>query len=54
MEVRLHGTVDDFRDVAVPIYRRDPVSATVELMVLSDRMVDRNPAPLLATVWNGA
>jgi GNAT superfamily N-acetyltransferase len=53
MEVRLHDNVDDFRSVAVDIYRRDPVQATVELMVLRGSLVDRNPAPLLVTVWNG-
>ncbi len=53
MQVRLHDTVDDFRRVAVDIYRRDPVAATVELMVLCGRLVDINPAPLLVTVWDG-
>lgn len=53
MEVRLHDTVDDFRSVAVGVYRCDPVQATVELMVLRGKLVDRNPAPLLVTVWNG-
>src|SRR5271156_6563540 len=52
MEVRLHDSVDDFREVAVDIYRCNPVEATVELMVLRGRVVDRNPAPLLVTVWN--
>jgi predicted GNAT family acetyltransferase len=53
MEVRLHDSVDDFREVAVDIYRCNPVEATVELMVLRGRVMDRNPAPLLVTVWNG-
>lgn len=53
MEVRLHDTVDDFRRVAVDIYRCNPVEATVELMVLGGTLVDRNPAPLLVTVWDG-
>jgi RimJ/RimL family protein N-acetyltransferase len=52
MEVRLHGSVADFRSVAVDVYRSDPVTATVELMVLCSRLVDRNPAPLLITVWS--
>jgi hypothetical protein len=34
MELRVHDNVDDFRGVAVDIYRRDPVSATVELTAL--------------------
>jgi predicted GNAT family acetyltransferase len=53
MEVRLHDSVDDFREAAVDIYRCNPVEATVELMVLRGHVVDRNPAPLLVTVWNG-
>ncbi len=53
MEVRLHQSVADFRSAAVPVYRADPVTATVELMVLCSRLVDRNPAPLLVTVWSG-
>jgi len=52
MEVRRHDTVEDFRKVAVDLYRRDPVLATVELMVLRGRIVDSNPA-LLVTVWHG-
>lgn len=52
MDVRLYASVDDFRDVAVDIYRGNPVDANLELMVLGGRAVDRNPAPLLVTVWN--
>jgi RimJ/RimL family protein N-acetyltransferase len=52
MEVRLHRSVADFRDAALVIYEADPVTATVELMVLCSRLVDRNPAPLLITVRN--
>jgi RimJ/RimL family protein N-acetyltransferase len=52
MEVRLHDSVEDFRRVAVDIYRCNPVEATVELMVLRGTLVDRNPAPLLVTVWD--
>jgi GNAT superfamily N-acetyltransferase len=53
MEVRLHDNVDDFRSIAVDVYRCDPVEATVELMVLRGRLVEVNPAPLLLTVWHG-
>ncbi|QUR68261.1 GNAT family N-acetyltransferase [Mycobacterium spongiae] len=53
MDVRWHDSVADFRASAVDVYRDDPVTATVELMVLSGRLVDRNPAPLLITVWSG-
>ena len=52
MEVRLHQSVADFRGAALGIYEADPVTATVELMVLCSRLVDRNPAPLLITVRN--
>jgi GNAT superfamily N-acetyltransferase len=53
MHVRLHAGIDDFRSVALDIYRRDPIEATVELMVLCGRLVDVNPAPSLVTVWEG-
>lgn len=52
MEVRLHDDVDDFRCAALDVYRRDPVLSTVELMVLSGRLVDRDPG-LFLTVWDG-
>ncbi len=53
MEVRLHASLDAFRSVAVDVYLRDPVMATIELMVLRGRLVDRNPAPVLLTVADG-
>ncbi|MGK2879745.1 MAG: GNAT family N-acetyltransferase [Mycobacterium sp.] len=34
MEVRFHTDVDEFRDVAFELYRRDPVRLTVELLAL--------------------
>lgn len=52
LEVRLHDTADDFRRVALDVYRRNPVLSTVELMVLSGRLVDRDPG-LFLTVWDG-
>ena len=51
MEVRLHDDADDFRRVALGVYRRDPVLSTVELMVLNGRLVDRDPG-LFLTVWD--
>lgn len=54
MEVRLHDVLDDFRRVAVGIYRRDPVLAMREFMILRDGLPDSNPATLLVTVWDGA
>ena len=34
MEVRLHDSVDEFRAIAEPLYRRDPVVHTIELTAL--------------------
>src|SRR5262245_6686693 len=51
MEVRRHDSADDFRRVAVEIYRRDPVVSTIELMVLRGSLVDRNPGTFV-TVWD--
>jgi RimJ/RimL family protein N-acetyltransferase len=50
MIVRIHASVDEFRTVAEPLYRRDPVGNTVELTVLrADRFGDD---ALLLTVWD--
>ncbi len=51
MELRLHDSVDEFCDVAVDIYRRDPIAATVELTVLRGLSADNDPQSLLVTVW---
>ena len=53
MEVWLHDSVEDFRKVAVDIYRHDPLAATVELTALRADLPDPDQAPLLVTVWNG-
>jgi len=34
MEVRLHDSADEFRAIAEPLYRRDPVVHTIELTLL--------------------
>ncbi|MGO4446748.1 GNAT family N-acetyltransferase [Mycobacterium sp. 2YAF39] len=34
MEVRLHDSVDEFRALAEPLYRRDPIAHTIELTLL--------------------
>lgn len=34
MEVRLHDSVDEFRALAEPLYRRDPIAHTIELTQL--------------------
>jgi predicted GNAT family acetyltransferase len=52
MKLRLHDSVDDFCSVALDIYRRDPISATVELAALRAGLADSDPAPLLVTVWD--
>jgi predicted GNAT family acetyltransferase len=50
VEVRLHQSVDEFRAIAEPLYRRDPVANTIELTLLrADKFPDDS---LLLTVWN--
>jgi predicted GNAT family N-acyltransferase len=50
VEVRLHSSLDEFRAIAEPLYRRDPVMYTIELTVLN---AGRFPADsLLTTVWD--
>ncbi len=52
VEVRLHHSLDEFRAVAWPLYRRDAVVNTIELTLLR-----RDTCPddsLLLTVWDGA
>jgi predicted GNAT family acetyltransferase len=50
VEVRLHSSVDEFREIAEPLYRRDPVAHTIELTLLR---AGRFPADsLLLTVWD--
>lgn len=50
MEVRLHDSVDEFRAIAEPLYRRDPVVHTIELTLLeAGNFLDDS---LLATMWS--
>jgi GNAT superfamily N-acetyltransferase len=52
VEARLHDSLDEFRAVAWPLYRRDAVANTIELTLLL-----RHTCPddsLLLTVWDGA
>lgn len=53
MRIRVHASVDEFRETAAPLYRRDPVGNTIELTLLrSNRFGDD---AFLATIWeNGA
>ena len=46
MEVRLHSSVDEFRAIAEPLYRRDPVELTV---LAADGFPDDS---FLMTVWD--
>jgi RimJ/RimL family protein N-acetyltransferase len=50
MEVRFHASVDEFRAIAEPLYRRDPVAHTIELTVL--RAAALPDDSLLLTVWD--
>jgi RimJ/RimL family protein N-acetyltransferase len=52
MEVRFHRSVDEFRTVAEPLYRRDPVAHTIELTVLRSGALPDDS--LLLTVWNAS
>jgi RimJ/RimL family protein N-acetyltransferase len=50
VEVRAHDSVDEFRAIAEPLYRRDPVLHTIELTLLeANKFPDDS---LLATMWN--
>ena len=49
VEVRIHESAEEFRAIAEPLYRRDPVTNTIELTLLrADRFGDD---ALLLTVW---
>ncbi len=50
MEIRLHRSADEFREVAEPLYRRDPVGNTIELTLL--RAGGFGDDSLLLTVWD--
>jgi predicted GNAT family acetyltransferase len=50
VEVRLHESVDEFRTIAEPLYRRDPVAHTIELTLL--RAGSFPDDSLLLTVWD--
>jgi predicted GNAT family acetyltransferase len=49
MEIRTHSSINEFREIAEPLYRRNPVENTIELTLLhGDRLPDD---ALLLTVW---
>jgi len=49
VEVRLHSSVDEFREIAEPLYRRDAVAHTIELTLLRAGVFPQNS--LLFTMW---
>ena len=50
VDVRIHTSAVEFREIAEPLYRRDPVVNTIELTFLrADRFGDD---AVLLTVWN--
>lgn len=51
MEVHLHVAADEFRGIAEPLYRRDPVANTIELTLLASGGFGDDA--LLLTVWDG-
>jgi len=50
VEVRPHDSVEEFRALAEPLYRRDPVVHTIELTLLGANKFPEDK--LLLTVWN--
>jgi GNAT superfamily N-acetyltransferase len=50
MEVRAHDSIDEFRAIAEPLYRRDPVANTIELTLFGAGGVSDDS--LLLSVWN--
>jgi predicted GNAT family acetyltransferase len=51
VDIRTHTSVGEFREIAEPLYRLDPVGNTIELTLLhGDRFPDN---AFLLTVWDG-
>jgi GNAT superfamily N-acetyltransferase len=51
VEVKLHESADEFRAIAEPLYRRDPVAHTIELTLLRAGRFPENS--LFLTMWDG-
>jgi predicted GNAT family acetyltransferase len=51
VEVRTHTSIGEFRQIAEPLYRRDPVGNTIELTLLRGNRFSDDA--LLLTVWDG-
>jgi predicted GNAT family acetyltransferase len=50
VQVRVHESVDEFRQIAEPLYRRDPVAHTIELTLLAAGGFPDDS--FLMTVWD--
>ncbi|MGZ8815439.1 MAG: hypothetical protein ACXWZI_15995 [Mycobacterium sp.] len=50
MQVRRHDTVEEFRAIAEPLYRRDPIANTIKFTVLQAGELPNDS--LLLTVWD--
>lgn len=50
MDVRLHDSVDEFRAIAEPLFRRDPIAHTIELTLLGGSSFPDDS--LLLTLWS--
>ena len=50
MEVRIHTSAGEFREIAEPLYRRDPVVNTIELTLLRSERLGADT--LMLTVWD--
>ena len=50
MEVRVHSSADEFRGIAEPLYRRDPVAHTIELTFLAGAALPADT--FLMSVWD--
>jgi predicted GNAT family acetyltransferase len=50
VDVHLHSSVDEFREIAEPLYARDPIANTIELTLLAAGVFPDDS--LLLTVWN--
>ena len=50
MDVRIHESAEQFRDIAEPLYRRDPVGNTIELTLF--QAGEFGDDALLLTVWD--
>ena len=50
MDIRVHQSVDEFRTLAEPVYRRDPVANTIELTLLESGTLP--DGSLFVTIWD--